>query len=319
LHATPLGEPVAESGSTSYDFGLIGDLPYSADDVQRGLPNLVADLNRYKSLRFVVHDGDIKAAAGISCSDHLFSDRRRQFKSMAAPFILLFGDNDWADCVNRADPASKQLDDQRRALAAIRKEFTTDEYGDDLNLHRRGSTYPEIVHWTVGHIRYVGLNVPGPDNNEHHGFESEYQPRNAANIAELNEAFDAALHPRPRQDLRAIVIIFQAKPFARTSLKEGMFSEDRHFTELLGVIKKGAADISPRPVVLVHGDSHVMTIDQPMRTLGNFIRVSTFGTPSLHWIRVRVDSNDPSVFAFHVQIVSQNLVTPPDKTKALVE
>ena len=56
-----------------------------------------------------------------------------------------------------------------------------------------------------------------------------------------------------------------------------------------------------------HGDGHVVTIDQPLAALGNVVRVSTFGAPFVHWIRVTVDRHDPSVFAFHLQIVAKNL------------
>ena len=78
-------------------------------------------------------------------------------------------------------------------------------------------------------------------------------------------------------------------------------------TGLLTRMKEGARRVSPRPVVLVHGDSHVVTIDQPLAALGNVVRVSTFGTPFVHWIRIAVDSQDPSVFGYHLQIVQKNL------------
>jgi len=70
----------------------------------------------------------------------------------------------------------------------------------------------------------------------------------------------------------------------------------------------------PKPVVLVHGDSHIFRIDKPLlnsktdRVIENFTRVETFGTPDVHWIRVIADSDDPSVFTFKPEIVMKNLV-----------
>ena len=296
--------------STSFDFALIGDLPYSDDDVNRTVPNLVADLNRYPTLRFVVHDGDIKSSKGAACTAQLFADRHRQFKRIVAPFVLLFGDNEWRDCGNVSDPPRVHLQDQLQALALLRKEFATDAYHDDLKFRRRSPTYPEIAHWTVGHVRFVGLNVPGPDDNDRPGYESEYRPRNAANVAELKETFDEALHAPPNQEIRAIMVIFQAKPFLRRSLDDGSYQENSNLTDLLRIIKKGTRDISPRPLVLVHGESHTVTIDKPLDALGNLTRVSTFGSPFVHWIRVSVDPSDPSVFAFHLQTVPENLDPP---------
>jgi hypothetical protein len=49
----------------------------------------------------------------------------------------------------------------------------------------------------------------------------------------------------------------------------------------------------------------------PIKSLPNLTRVSTFGTPSVHWIRVVVDPNDSAVFTFHPQIVQKNTVTLP--------
>jgi chromate transporter len=299
----------AASTSTagSFDFALIGDVPYSDDDVHRTFPNLAEDLNRYQTLRFVVHDGDIKPSAGLPCTAQLFADRRRLFKSIVAPMILAFGDNDWRDCGRPHDPPPAQLQDQRRALTWLRREFATGADDDGLGLRRHSRTFPEIVHWTMGGVRFVVLNVPGPDDNHRDGYEGEYRPRSAANLAEVTDAFEEAARPRRDQDVRALVIILQARPFVRSSLTDGSYTENPHLTGLLTTIKEGARNISPRPVVLVHGDSHVVTIDQPVKAQRNIARVSTFGTPFVHWIRITVDPRDPSVFAFHLQIVQKNL------------
>ena len=68
------------------------------------------------------------------------------------------------------------------------------------------------------------------------------------------------------------------------------------------------------PVLMVHGDSHIFRIDQPLvnsttgRFIENFTRLETYGTPDVHWVRVIVDLNDPNVFTFKPEIVKTNLV-----------
>jgi len=87
---------------TRFEFGLIGDVPYSAED-EKKFPNLVDDINK-ADLAFVVHDGDFQADfrgyrdGFVPCSDETFSDRKNLAQSFKHPFIITPGDNDWTDC-----------------------------------------------------------------------------------------------------------------------------------------------------------------------------------------------------------------------------
>ena len=68
-----------------------------------------------------------------------------------------------------------------------------------------------------------------------------------------------------------------------------------------------------KPVVYVHGDTHIFRIDKPLvgsrdqRIIENFTRVATFGHPDTHWIRATIDPGDPNVFRFRQEIVKANL------------
>jgi hypothetical protein len=72
-----------------------------------------------------------------------------------------------------------------------------------------------------------------------------------------------------------------------------------------------------KPVVLVHGDSHVFRIDNPSRSsdgsiqFPNFTRVVTFGTPDVHWVRGSVDPSNPTLFLFSPVIVAGNVRDGP--------
>lgn len=52
-----------------------------------------------------------------------------------------------------------------------------------------------------------------------------------------------------------------------------------------------------KPVVFVHGDTHIGRIDQPVGAPANFTRVETFAEADTeHWMHVKVDANTPAVF-----------------------
>jgi hypothetical protein len=65
-------------------------------------------------------------------------------------------------------------------------------------------------------------------------------------------------------------------------------------------------------VVLVHGDSHYFKIDKPINrstgggVLANFTRVETFGARNTHWVRARIDPDDPNLFVIEPRIVPGN-------------
>lgn len=110
------------------------------------------------------------------------------------------GDNEWTDC----DRASNGSYDPNERLALIRRMFagTPGSLGRrTLRLTRQSAQFPENVRWTYGPVTYVGLNVPGSDNNapqfdstgkQIDGDAAEYAARNAANLDWLAQSFAAA-------------------------------------------------------------------------------------------------------------------------------
>ena len=75
-----------------------------------------------------------------------------------------------------------------------------------------------------------------------------------------------------------------------------------------------------KPVVYVHGDTHIFRVDKPLfgstsrRIIENFTRVETIGYPDTrgypdtHWVRAIVDPKEPNVFSFRLEIVEANRV-----------
>jgi hypothetical protein len=201
--------PVAQQpGLGSVSFALIGDIPYN-DLEDLALDGLIEEMN-HQSLAFVVHVGDITSSRG-PCSDDWFQARRRQFQKSRHPLVVLPGDNDWTDCRRSGfDPLER--------LARFRELFHSsgESLGQrTLRLERqsrdaRFAEYREHIRWTAGNVLFVGLNVPGSNNNlgRTAAMDEEHRKRMSAVLEWLDEAMKIAEHRR----FAGVVILMHANP-----------------------------------------------------------------------------------------------------------
>lgn len=283
-------------------FGLFGDTPYSHWERQR-LPELMSEMDG-EDLAFVVHDGDIKSGGSV-CSDEVLRDMLGVFQASKTPLVYVPGDNEWTDCHRKSNGGYDPLE----RLAKLRELFFAGETAlgqRTLPLERQSrnpvfASYRENVRWEVGGALFVGLNLPGSENNYHGATHNggpvpEFVERSAANRAWLAQAFAQARAKK----LAGILIVIQANPGFEA------FSADRTrpgYREFLMQLRAETQAFAGR-VVLVHGDTHWHRIDQPMldvagkEWLNNFTRVETFGSPFMGWIKATVDAADPQVFRF---------------------
>jgi hypothetical protein len=291
-----------------FSFGLFGDTPYNAFE-RRHLPDLLATMDA-EPLAFVVHDGDIKSGSS-RCSDEMFSDILGVFQRSAHPLVYVPGDNEWTDCHR---PSNGGYDPLER-LARLRELFFSTDLAlgrSTLRLERQSgdranpawAPYPENVRWEQGGVLFVGLNLPGSDNNYHgrvrgSGPVEEFCVRGAANRAWLAQSFALA---RSRQ-LAGVLIVIQANPEFEAAAAGHPKPGYGDFIEQL----RQEAQAYAGQVVLVHGDTHWRRVDQPLldaqgrARVENFTRVETFGSPFMGWIKGTVDLNDPKVFRFELR------------------
>lgn len=283
-------------------FGLFGDTPYSLRERER-LPELIAEMDS-EALAFVVHDGDIKSGGSV-CSDEVLHDILGVFQASKTPLVYVPGDNEWTDCHRKSNGAYDPLE----RLAKLRELFFVGETAlgqRSLPLERQSrnpafSSYRENVRWEAGDALFVGLNLPGSENNYHGATHNggpvpEFVERSAANRAWLAQAFAQARAKK----LAGIMIVIQANPeleaFSAGRTRPG-------YREFLMQLRAETQAFAGR-VVLVHGDTHWHRIDQPMldatgkELVSNFTRVETFGSPFFGWIKATVDATDPQVFRF---------------------
>jgi hypothetical protein len=367
--AVTTGVAIAKGGGNDktfqYAVGLWGDLPYSDVQAQTGVPNLIADLNG-ADIAFSVHDGDLKAGRGTpgsatptTCADALYTQGLGYLNSLKQPAMFTPGDNDWTDC-DRNENGNfndvERLQHERQVFFSSnqslgQKTMTLDVQssptsGDGSCLgwnYQTSSTQStacvENRRWTYKGVTYSTLNVQGTCNNrcssgagDPAGDEAEYQARNKADLAWLDQTFDEAT----AQDSAGVMIIWQADPGFDTSGFQGAPKRDPktlHETDgnpdglfdLLSELRTQTIAFK-RPVVLVHGDSHYFIVDKPLldssgRRVENFTRVETFGdhvaiaaghpewdTNDVHWVKALVDPKSRDVFAFQAQIVPANRV-----------
>jgi hypothetical protein len=290
-----------------YEIGLIGDMPYG--DVGRAqFPNVIADINQHH-LAFTAFDGDLKNGKE-RCDQPQYDRALADYNSFRDPLVFVPGDNEWTDC----DRPSNGSYDPNERLALVRTMFASSprSFGQHtIKLTRQSAAYPENVRWQRGPVTYVGLNVPGSDNNapqfdatgkQIDGDAAEYAARNAANLAWLDESFAAAKAAHSV----AVMVILQADMWSAGD-PTAHFSDTK--TELARLTIGFAG-----PVVLVNGDSHFLKIDKPLAdakgtVIESFTRVQTFGSDQNHWVSATVDPRDPNVFTFHQHIVAANVPT----------
>jgi hypothetical protein len=301
----PVSEGSPGESRTSFSFGLIGDLPYSAKEEEQ-FPYLIQELN-LNPLAFVVHVGDIKRG-GSRCDNSVYAQRLKAFQVSTHPFILIPGDNDWTDCHRFSNGGF----DPEERLALLRKLFfsTKSSLGQKPMLLVRQSQntdyldFVENVRWSIGPVLFVGLHVVGSNNNLGRSPKAdlEYARRNQANLAWMSESFQKA-----REDeYRGVVMFIHGNPFE----PEPDFPKLSGFRDFLRDLELEARKFG-RPVALVHGDTHYFRSDKPLPRsrdkprLMLFTRVETFGSPTVQWIRGRVDLNNPNLFSFEPVALSQ--------------
>lgn len=224
---------------------LLGDLPYSQP--QANLLNGLIDAMNAQPLAFVVHVGDITSGLG-PCDD------------------------EWSDCHRTGfDPLER--------LAKWRALFCF-QHGD-FKLERQ-TGHCENVRWEAGNVVFVGLNIPGSNNNlgRNAAMVAENAARMRAVFAWLDEV-EALAHKRD-----GLVVLMHANPFVSRRFGADGYTEVRDRLRRLGAAMRGK-------VLLVHGDTHQYRDDEPMPGLR---RVEVYGSPHIRWAKARIERAGARLF-----------------------
>lgn len=285
-----------------FSFAIVGDAPYNAlEEIE--FAQMLREINQ-ENLAFVVHVGDIKGGAS-PCSDELYEQRKRLFQASRHPFILVPGDNEWTDCHRKSaggyDPLER-LERLRQVFfsganslgqATLELERQSDDPGTLAALR----VYRENVRWVVNGVLFIGLNIPG--SNDNYGrtpqMDAEHAQRGRANAAWLAQGFDLARE----NGYAAVFVCIQADPHFESPSPRRAADGYAAFKQALLAHTLAFG----KPVFLVHGDSHRFRVDQPLvnaatqRRVGQFTRIESFGSPLVDWIEVTLDPAKPELFS----------------------
>ncbi|MFN0160688.1 MAG: metallophosphoesterase [Burkholderiales bacterium] len=302
----------APGAAHAASFAVFGDLPYNNWEVD-AMRTIIDEMNRDDALAFVVHAGDIKSG-GSRCDDDLYRARHADFDAVRHPFVFIPGDNEWTDCHRRS--AGGYNPEER--LAKLREIFFagSESLGRRrMPLIRQGdlqsayAAWRENVRWEHAGVLFVGLNLPGSNNNwKNNGNNREFNARLKANTAWLEAAFvraAAASHA-------GVVLILQANPdfesdeARKHSWRPGWRDGYAEFRVQLA----RAARAFGRPVLVVHGDTHRYQLDRPLKdeageSIANVTRLEVFGSPDLGWVRVTIDPVHAGLFRIQARRFGQ--------------
>jgi hypothetical protein len=174
------------------------------------------------------------------------------------------------------------------------------------------STFRSNVRWHIGRVVFLGLNIPGSNNNfpttlsngVSVGNIEEYSERNTANLVWMREAFALAT----QTGSPGLMLFIQGNPFPFTPNDSNL----KGFEEFLAALKEETVKFG-KPVVLAHGDSHYFRVAHPRPRpdpdgyrrprIVTFTRVENFGSPDVSWVRAIVDPRDPKLFSFKPELL----------------
>jgi len=297
LGALAAAAAAASDSAEAIDFVALGDMPYGPDLLSGPLYRHLIDAINALGLPFAIHVGDFKAGTA-PCSDEEYERQHRHFQRFAKALVYTPGDNDWLDC-------QRQGDDSLERLQALRQRFfaqARSQGQQPLALQRQAdlmpaySRYVENQRWQHRGAVFATFHTVGPDNGmqaNQADVRSEAQARESANAAWIRAAFALATETQAR----ALVLATQAEtlgpPLPHTpGLPRAAMVKDSFAVSITQTLIP-LAEAASFPVLLIHGDLHNYTVDQPFRNprsqlIQNLWRLQVFGEPRMHAVRVRI-------------------------------
>lgn len=309
----------------TFTFGLWGDMPYAKAGDEKYMPALVKSVNA-SDIAFSIFDGDIKDGSS-QCSDASFDEAVALFGQFKKPVVYVPGDNEWTDCHrlnNGGYDNLERLGYLRQTMFATKHSFGRTTLPLDMQ-GAPGQKYAENTRFAHKGVVFVGLNIPGSNNNlvvdekdcsnksartpaQCAADNTEYGERDTANIEWIEQSFRIARE----RGAKGLVVVFQADPgFDLPETENVDESQAPRYAGYQNFMKRLVAETErfAGQVLLVHGDTHYFKLDKPLysptRVLPNLTRLQTFGSPIIHWVHVTVDTRRPEVFTVRPVMVKQ--------------
>lgn len=294
-----------------FSFIAIGDVPYGKWQVEAFEKEFIPQVESEKG-DFIIHIGDIKGGGSI-CSDELFQNVYKGLNSFSAPLFFTPGDNEWTDChrprtrkkTNKKEELKYTYPKER--LSAIRKTFYADpqislagKSGVKIVAKTQPKVFPEFPFmvenqmWSYKNFLFASLHIVGSNNNSPYngkgGDYGEFKKRDEANTKWLEYAFEQA----SLKGSKALVIYYHAEVgFDPNPKKRGGFKN------FLASLEKLAPNY-PGQVLLIHGDSHALTVDRPLLKPGD-----RFENPIPNVMRLEVPGGYEQMAYMRIDVLNQ--------------
>jgi hypothetical protein len=294
-----------------FKFMVLGDMPYNIPDDYARYERLIAQINQQKP-SFTIFIGDTKSGS-TPCSDEYNAKVKAYFDRYDSPLIYSIGDNEWTDChrplAGSYDPLERL--DKLRATFFNNKESQGKRH---LSLVRQAdidpqySKYVENSYWVKNSFIFVNLHIPGSNNNfeRNEQAKAEYRERNEANLGWIKQMFAKAVS----KEYPGIIFAYQADMFYSPNQLTDL---DSGYRDTLLAFTKGAQDLR-KPVLLIHGDSHRLIIDQPLKAdkdvLENVLRMQVMGEKQIQAVEVNVTPKAEQPFGFTPLLLKGNMISP---------
>jgi hypothetical protein len=300
----------AQTGPNAFTVVAFGDMPYRDADIAK-VDRLIAVINRLKPA-FSIHVGDIKSGSS-PCTDADLKRSLDQINTLEQPVVYSIGDNEWTDChrdsAGRFDPRERLTRLRELAFSAPGRTLGKSpmQVESQAKVMPKFAKFVENQRFAKNGVVFIVPHVVGSNN----GFEPqdpdaavEYFERNAANVAWIDDGFRVA----KEMAAKAVVIAFQANVYELRTPYPAM-PRASGFIDTVQAIARGARAFG-KPVLVVHGDNHVLEIesfkDTAMRPVPNTLRLQLPGDHLVHAVRILVDPDMPGVFGFIPLIVPEN-------------
>lgn len=286
---------VQPAAAAEFSFVGLGDMPYRVPADHEPFRRLITRINQEKPV-FSIHVGDTKGGS-TPCTRDAYTIIRNDLITFEQPLFYTPGDNEWTDChryrAGDFDPLTR--------LAMVREIFFAEaqSLGKSAMAYERQadrSSHVQMVEnalWRHSDVLFATVHVVGPNNGRKRS-KSEYRARDEANADWIDHAFSEAM----RMQARAAVIAFHADLWHKGS--------DKGIRKTLQRLARGAKAFA-KPVLLINGDVHRHTIDQPLigedgAVLNNVTRLRVMGKSDLRAVKVTVAA--PSQPAFRYEPLS---------------
>ena len=293
-----------------FKFIALGDMPYKIPDDFIRYERLISEINKTNP-SFSIFIGDTKSGSSL-CSDEYNLIVKKYFNQFSSPLIYSIGDNEWTDChrplAGAYDPIER-LQNLRKTFFASNMSLgkTQLELVRQADIDPKHSKFVENSMWVKNDFLFVNLHIPGSNNNfeRDESAKREYFERNEANLSWINRAFNIATS----KQYSGIILFYQADIFYNRSQAVDPASGYRDTLQTLS--KRGQS--FKKPVLLIHGDSHRLIIDQPLKSidqkhvLENVIRLEVMGAEQVQAVEIQVDGKLEQPFRFSPILIRANM------------